>query len=78
MALKRHANRIAIDGGGCCKCGEQLQRFRHADSFQPKPGRGYHVVWDQCPTCGRVYVYPEHFVAAAAVVEADLDFGLPI
>jgi uncharacterized protein with PIN domain len=74
---KRDANRIAIDGGGCCKCGEQLQRFKHASHFVPKPGRGYHVMWDQCPACNRVYVYPEHF-REAVVEEAALDFGFPI
>jgi hypothetical protein len=66
---KTRANRVAIDGGGCCKCGEQLQRFRHVAGFQPKPGRGYHEIWDQCPGCNRVYVYSEYFRPAAEQLE---------
>lgn len=49
---KKHKNtsmRVAAGvGGKCPSCSKSMQRYRHGDGWQPKPGREWYEAWDIC------------------------------
>lgn len=68
MARRRGQRRQKAKGGALCrKCEAPMQRYRHAETWRPPPGKGYYRFWDLCPGCGHLQHYGAAYVAPEAV-----------
>lgn len=62
MSKVRDKNTVKVEGGKVCpKCEQRMQRYVHADGWQPKAGRGFYRWWDVC-ICGHHQQYFEAYV----------------